>query len=310
MRYERIFVTTAHQIHFRIIQALRPLNQVIIPTRSALNIGLARLNSTRTTIDVGLGSPTLVLIHGFCCHATDWQWHIDAFSKTNRVIAPTLRGHEDDNTAVEDLTIEGLAQDVVALLKEHNITDAVLCGHSMGTRVVLEAHHQAPDRVTGVILVDGSNTVIDGLDTTLDTFDNINDKKKWAQGLFKQMFLPDTFAKEQAIYRNRINNMPVDKLSTIYRQMIIWDGTKLSDRLTRLDGKPMLVLQSTIRDNTGFRRWLKPGETSEFVNMLATATPKTSIITYPERGHFIHLDEPEKILSDISTWITANALAR
>ena len=63
----------------------------------------------RKTLDSGSGSPTIVLVHGICCHAHDWQWHFDAYSKTHHVIAPTLRGHEEDGTTPDDLTIEGLA---------------------------------------------------------------------------------------------------------------------------------------------------------------------------------------------------------
>ena len=36
------------------------------------------------TIDKGTGKPVVVLIHGICCAPEDYQWHIDAMSKSHR----------------------------------------------------------------------------------------------------------------------------------------------------------------------------------------------------------------------------------
>lgn len=257
----------------------------------------------RTLLEAGSGALTIVLVHGICCHASDWQWHVDAFSKMHHVIAPTLRAHEDEATDPNDLTIEGLASDVAAILAEKNITDAILIGHSLGQRVVLETQAQAPDRVAGLVLVDGSNSVAGDLNAMLAAFDGIADIKSWVQGLFDQMFLPDSFAEEQAMYRDRIEGMSADQLRALYRHMIIWDGTHLSERLAAASDTPLLVLQATIRAEDASRRSLMPGEKGVFLDMLEASHPNCTIITYPGLSHFLTLDAPERIKDDIDRWI-------
>ena len=175
----------------------------------------------RTIVDAGQGAPTLVFVHGYCCHATDWQWHVDAFSKSHRVIAPTLRGHEADEVADHDLTIEAQAADIAKYLEKLDIRDAILCGHSMGVRVVLETHAIVPDRVKACVLIDGSNTVDGNLEAVLEAFDGIEDIQAWAQGLFVEMFLPNTHLGEQAMFQDRIAAMSPETLTSLYRLSLI-----------------------------------------------------------------------------------------
>ena len=231
------------------------------------------------TLDQGTGKPVVVLIHGLCCAPADYQWHIDALSKSHPVIAPTLRGHGHDNDSdtksselTSEPTIEQLSADVAQLLKEKNITDAVLCGHSLGVRIVLETHRQVPERVAGMVFLDGSNSVANNLDAVLEAFDNATDNgkiKPWIQGLFEEMFLPGKFTDNLAMYLQRIADMPDANLSSLYRNLIIWDGKQFMSQLKILADKPVLVVQSTIRATVGSRRSLEHGEIGAFPQQIA-----------------------------------------
>ncbi len=75
------------------------------------------------TIDLGKGSPAPVLVHGICCAPTDYQWHIDAFSKSHRVIAPTLRGQSNDGLNAAEISILEMATDVAELLYKKAVTN-------------------------------------------------------------------------------------------------------------------------------------------------------------------------------------------
>ena len=262
-------------------------------------------------IDKGRGETALVFIHGLCCHPSDYQWHINSFSNSLRVIAPILRGHSKDDSRATDMSIENLATDVVQLLIEKKVRRTVLCGHSLGTRVALEVHAQIPDVVNGLVLIDGSNLVSNNLDATLKTFDTAtedNKIKSWIQGSFDQMFLPDTFAEEQAMYQERIAKMSNPHLATLYRNLIIWDANRLADCIQKTTLKPLLIIQSTMRAKDASRRSLKPDETGDFPKLVASHHPGTQTITYPNRSHFIHLDEPELLFYDITNWMKTNNL--
>lgn len=102
----------------------------------------------------------------------------------------------------------------------------------------------------------------------LVAYNGIADIKSWVQGLFDQMFLPGSFANEQTMYRDRIQAMSAERLTALYRHMIVWDGTHLAQRLRAAVDTPLLVLQSTLRPEDASRRSLDPGERGAFPEML------------------------------------------
>lgn len=258
------------------------------------------------TIDTGAGDPTLIFIHGLCCAPTDYRNLIDGFSQTYRVIAPTLRGHSDDGSLADQMSIERLAADIANLLIDKKITNAVLCGHSLGTRVAIEAQALMPERVIGIVLIDGSNVATANQELLLDGFNKATSGNKiepWFQQLFSQMFLPGQFEQVQMMYRQRIAKLSHAHLAQIYRNLIIWDCEKFTNQLLTVANKPILVLQSTMRDTGTTRRSLAPGETGDYPELIRSNHPKSTIIAYPDLSHFIHLDAPEKLLYDILQWM-------
>ncbi|MDA0225577.1 MAG: alpha/beta fold hydrolase, partial [Proteobacteria bacterium] len=107
-------------------------------------------------IRFGAGDPALVFVHGFACSHSDWAAQVPHFAPTRAVLACDLRGHGATPGRAEECTLENYGADVAALVSALALKRAVLVGHSMGCRVVLEAARAAPDRVAGLVLVDGS----------------------------------------------------------------------------------------------------------------------------------------------------------
>lgn len=259
-----------------------------------------------STIDVGTGQPAVVLVHGFCCQPSDFQWHIDALSKSYRVIAPTLRGHSDDGSTPDQLGIEDLAADIARCLSSLDLGDVILCGHSLGTRVVLELSTLLPDRLRGIILLDGSRAPAGDLEEQLDTFDEATRGVKiklWVHQLFDGMFLPGTFNDLQADFRQRIDDMDDRKQAAIARGMIVWDQLHFNNRVQSTSNVPMLVLQSTDRPAGAPRRSLTPGETGLYPGEVLAHRPDAQVTTYTDCGHFPNFDEPKRLLQDLNRWI-------
>ena len=261
--------------------------------------------------DTGNGDAAFVLVHGICCKPEDYQWHIDAFSQVHRVVAPVLRGHSNDGSLASDMSVEQLAADVIQLLHDKKIRNAIMCGHSLGSRVVLEAHAQCPELISGLVLIDGSNMVSGNLEVVLDGFESVakgDNIECWLQEQFKLMFLPGTFSTERAMYRERIAQLSKPHLGNLYRNLICWDANRFEDRLQLAHDKPILLLQATLRSEDGSRRSLEPGETGTFPEFVVQHHSGTDIIVYPNRSHFIHLDEPELLFKDIVSWMNENGL--
>ncbi|NNF81002.1 MAG: alpha/beta hydrolase, partial [Rhizobiales bacterium] len=104
----------------------------------------------------GTGTTAILFIHGYSCTALDWRLQVEGLCPSHTCISVDLRGHGRSGPAVGELTMAAFAADAIALLDALQIERAVLVGHSMGTRIALEAALQAPDRVSGLVLVDGS----------------------------------------------------------------------------------------------------------------------------------------------------------
>ena len=106
----------------------------------------------------GVGSPTLVFIHGWACNRQYWQAQMEEFRTRHRVVAIDLGGHGESGRNREPWTIESISRDVVAVLDSLDLTDVLLVGHSMGGPVSLMAAAKRPGRVIGVI---GADTIHD-----------------------------------------------------------------------------------------------------------------------------------------------------
>ena len=104
----------------------------------------------------GAGTPPVLFVHGFACDQTDWEAQVAHFSRAHEVAACDLRGHGRTPGRPEECTIANFGGDVAALVANLDWRGAVLIGHSMGCRVVLEAARLDPERVGALVLLDGS----------------------------------------------------------------------------------------------------------------------------------------------------------
>src|SRR5580704_8335895 len=104
----------------------------------------------------GNGQPPVVFVHGFGCAHTDWDVQIAHLSPRLRTIAVDLRGHGASPGTAEECSVERYGADVAEVMRALALPPAILVGHSMGCRVVVEAALQAPAFTAGIIPVDGS----------------------------------------------------------------------------------------------------------------------------------------------------------
>src|SRR5437867_3940906 len=100
----------------------------------------------------GRGLP-VVLLHGFPLDSRVWAKQRAALNDRYRVITPDLRGFGRSKSD-DPFTIESLADDVHALLKEIGALPGVLGGLSMGGYAALAYAKKYPADLRGLILVD------------------------------------------------------------------------------------------------------------------------------------------------------------
>jgi pimeloyl-ACP methyl ester carboxylesterase len=100
--------------------------------------------------------PAVIFVHGWTCDESSWDGQVPAISQRYRVITLDLPGHgKSDLPKDGKFSMELFARAVEAVRSEAKVERAVLVGHSMGTPVIRVYATMYPQRVAGLVLVDG-----------------------------------------------------------------------------------------------------------------------------------------------------------
>jgi len=102
----------------------------------------------------GKGDTALVFLHGWGGDREYWKHQADAFASDYTVVTLDQAGHGASGTDRKAWTIDALAGDVEAVVKELKLKRVVLIGHSMGGSVALLAARKLPGTVVAVVGVD------------------------------------------------------------------------------------------------------------------------------------------------------------
>ena len=253
----------------------------------------------------GQGAPALVLVHGLLSQRGHWRPQFDHFRATRRVVSMDLRGHGATPPGTAEPTIETLGADVAALLERLDLTGAVIAGHSLGCRVVLEARRRAPRRIAGVVLVDGSYLGANGKAPAQRSLDEAIAAKGYdafARALYADMFLE---GHDPALSGPIIADalaVPEQVCRALFHSLIAYDAEQLAPALRSCD-VPLLALQSTVMGPDRARRPLRAGEASPFLDLVRANCPHaaTHIVTGP--GHFMQLEAPDVVNDRIEAFL-------
>ena len=173
------------------------------------------------------------------------------------------------------------------------LANAVLVGHSMGCRVVLEANRIAAERVAGLVLVDGSRQG-SGEPAQAEALTRsailASGYEKFAENVFRQMFFTWTAQADAALAR--MKRMPAETGIALWTSMVRWDVTALDAALAAVRA-PLRVIQSTWINAERKRLPLREGESSPWLDLLRKITSDIHIVSGV--GHFPQFEAPERV---------------
>ena len=116
--------------------------------------GYIEVNDARIFYKIqGEGKP-MVLIHGYPLSGELFARNRDALAENYQVITLDLRGYGMSDAPTVPASIEVYAKDVLDVMSELDVPDAIIGGMSMGGPIVFEMYRQAPERFQGMILID------------------------------------------------------------------------------------------------------------------------------------------------------------
>ncbi len=101
-------------------------------------------------------APTLLLLHGGMDHCRTWDWLANELLNRYRIIAMDLRGHGDSDWAIGNAySMSDYVYDVSELVKQLNLSDFSIIGHSLGGAIALKYSGLFPEKVRRLVAIEG-----------------------------------------------------------------------------------------------------------------------------------------------------------
>lgn len=252
----------------------------------------------------GNAHPPVVFVHGFACGHTDWDAQVTHLSPRHQTVAVDLRGHGASPGPAADCSIERYGADVAEVMRALNLPPAVIVGHSMGCRVVVEAALQAPEHTRALVLVDGSQFAAAMGPALRVAFAQPNGYATMVQGLFKDMFTPKSDPATAQRVVDRALRLPREVGEKMLSDLQRYDEYRLTASLRSLR-IPLMAIQTTYSNEQRQRSTMKKGQTSSYLDMLRTAVPSARNEIVEDTGHFPQLDEAEQTNALLENFLSA-----
>lgn len=268
-------------------------------------------------VDGAASQQPLVIMHGMMGSKLNWQSLAKVFGKSGRkVIAVDARNH-GESVHVEAMDYFLFRDDVLALMDQQQIDQAVLVGHSMGGKTAMVTALTNAERVAGLVIVDVSPAISPNVHKT--------------PGFLEAML------KISLTFLDSNEETTTEPLSKIRRQIIKDLASAVQDEAMR----HFLASNLTIRDNrlawkcnldsivNNFRhlasfpkfvdeQYYGPtlfvgGGRSDYITeehypVIKSLFPLAEIKHIPDAGHWVHSERPQEFISVVNEFLKDSGL--
>ena len=236
--------------------------------------------------------PALMLIHGYTEHQGIWDHFKQQLIKSFTVITPDLPAHGKSEFPAYGLTIEFMADCLMAILKNEKITKATLIGHSMGGYAMLSFAEQYSEFCNGICLFH-STARADSPEIKTNRERTIEIISKNHTG-FLYSFIPDLFAvSNRERLQTEIDSL-VEKAAEISPEGLAACMEAMKDRQGSIE---LLALANF---PVGFIIGKQDSRVSCDAVLAQSALPKQShVLILDDCGHMGYLEKPEETLAFI-----------
>ncbi len=252
--------------------------------------------------DIGSGSKTLILIHGWGMSGRAWDGVLLPLLESGfRVITLDHRGCGRSDHDFADLGIDAIASDVVALVDSLSLSSVFLNGWSLGGAVATRAAHTLGARCAGLILTAGASPIYTQK-PDLPLGGTVED----VAGVVAAM--NDDRVTFLAGLAHAVTAKPVsDAMLTWMGDTFIGSAARASatlGELAHLDQRGIMAeldipILSYICGQDGF---VAP----EISRWVAENHPRATGVEYPDSGHAPFIEEREAYLESLTGFINAN----
>lgn len=276
-------------------------------------------DGTRIYYEMRGKGPPVFLHYGIGCLMNHWIHQIKYFSSHYTVVTYDYRAHHQSEIPEnhENISVDSLARDVVALMDHLEIQSASHWGHSFGAQVLVRTFDVSPARFQNLILVNGF--VKNPLD---QMFGNNLASKFFSSFKNGYQLLPETLGflwrsmitnplavhasalaggfnlnltslKDIEIYSRGIAFMNLSAFISLFESMMNYDGSPVLDRIN----VPTLIISGSKDTVTPIKHQ----------HELYERIPSAQFLEVPYGSHCTQLDMPELVNLKIQKFLVDNA---
>jgi pimeloyl-ACP methyl ester carboxylesterase len=167
---------------------------------------------------IGAGKP-VVLIHGFAEDGDVWKNQIEFLKNHCYLIIPDLPG-TGKSELINDMSIEGMAEVIKAIIVNEKMEACSMAGHSMGGYITLAFAEKYPDMLSSIALVH-SSVFADGEEKKANRLKSIEFVKKNGAYEFLKAVIVDLFTETWASANPEIVDRQIEKSRAFTDEAII-----------------------------------------------------------------------------------------
>jgi non-heme chloroperoxidase len=241
------------------------------------------------------GVPVL-LLHGYTDSRRSYDRVLARMPKSINAIAVSQRGHGDSQRPLDSYYVSDFAADLIRLMDELNIPEAVIVGHSMGATVAQRFAIDYPRRTVALVLVGSFFTVKDHpavkefWETTVSNLTDPIDPaivRAFQQSTLHQPVPPSFF---DVIVQESLK-VPARVWKSALGAMLVTD---MSPELHKIQVPAQLI-------------W---GDQDAFASRsdqeaLLAAIAGSKLHVYKEVGHSPHWEDPNRFVNDVVEFMSA-----
>lgn len=248
--------------------------------------------------DSGSGDAALVFLHGWGGRAEQWREQ-RPLATGHRALFLDLPGHGRSDVSESRHTIAAMADAVQATLQSAGVSRAVVVGHSMGALVGWHLALKDPNRVEGLVSVDGAllpfQTDPAQARNLVDTIDQL-DMRAFIDSMLPRLFTASSppAIRDEVVAQMRQTTPRV--LAEAMADMSTAAGPPFAPGVLQ---KPTLALVA-----------VSPSTPTDQEARLREFFPALDYRAFPDAGHYLMLERPRDVNDAIAGFILGRGLLR
>lgn len=254
------------------------------------------VNGVSLAYDLAGSGPAVLFLHAFPLTRRMWTSQIEALAGSSQTLTLDFRGFGESDKPEGPYSLEGFADDAVALARGLGVTQAVVVGLSMGGYVAFRLIERAPDFVRGLVLADtrAEPDTPEGKEKRLALADRVEREGYGALRDFVDGLVGATSKKlrpQVAAGVSQVIGQPGPKpLAATLRAM-----AARPDSRPKLDGITVPTLVMVGEEDT-----LTPPDSAR---VMADGIRGARLVILPSCGHVSNLEDPDAFNRELSAFV-------